>query len=340
MSGSAIIGCGGISALHGAALTELGLPIGACCDVLPERAEAFAQRFGGEPYGDYLQMLERARPEAVHLCLPHYLHAPVALACLERGIPVLTEKPVSILARDGARMCSLAARQGVQLGVCFQNRFNDGSRFAKEALESGELGRPLAARAVVMWHRDQAYYDTGAWRGRWETEGGGVAINQAIHTLDLLCWLLGPARSVDARIANHSIPGIEVEDTAEGTIEFPGARACFYLTNAYGADRPPEIEVLCERGSVRIEGEAAWVRKGDRLLPSPTPTAQVTPGLGKACYGNGHIRLIANFYRALRGEEPLLVTGEEGLRTQELVSGLYASARLGRPVALEGGCGA
>ena len=158
-------------------------------------------------------MLDAVAPDVVHVCTPHHRHADLAAECLARDVSVLLEKPVAHTLDDGERLAVAAEDSAAILGVCFQNRYNDTSRMLREILDRGGLGRILGARASVHWFRDAAYYARRDWRGRWATAGGGVLMNQAIHTLDLLQWFVGPR---DRRPRHRRDAGTVVRDRGGG----------------------------------------------------------------------------------------------------------------------------
>ena len=158
-------------------------------------------------------MLAHEAIDVLHICTPHALHVPMAEEAVARGIKVFTEKPPVISREHWARFSALNS----SVGICFQNRYNKNIRHVKQLLDTGAVGRVTGARAVVAWYRDAPYYQNSGWRGTWALEGGGVLINQAIHTLDLLVMLLGPHTGVDTYMANRQLQGvIEVEDTRCG----------------------------------------------------------------------------------------------------------------------------
>ena len=174
---AAVIGLGGISPMHIKSLQELKIPITAVCDKDAEKAAHVAQELGAQSYLDYEKMLAEATFNVLHICLPHFLHAPVAISALSNKIHVLTEKPMATTVQDAENMISAAQANGVHLSVIFQNRYSPGAQLIKHTLESGELGRVKGGWIRVNWFRSQEYYSESDWRGRWATEGGGVLIN-------------------------------------------------------------------------------------------------------------------------------------------------------------------
>ncbi len=324
---SAIIGCGGIAQVHGAVLHGMeGVELAGFADILPERAHAMAEKYGGRAYGDFTELLDRERPDVVHLCTPHYLHTPMAEACAERGVHVFTEKPPVVSWEQWERFRALEGR--VRVGVCFQNRYNRSVRLLRALLEEGKPGKVLGARAFVTWHREAPYYTESGWRGKLATEGGGALINQSIHTLDLLTQLMGPAGEAQGSLCNRHLKGVtEVEDTLEAAIDFGEARALFYATTNFCADSPVFLELVCENGTLRMEEEEVTLRWADgtrehRTLP---PVGGLTAG--KSYWGHSHGLCIRDFYRCVETGEPF--QGDiPGVRdTIELMLRIYDSAR-------------
>jgi len=225
------------------------------CDIVPERAEAAAAQWGVPGFTDVDTMLREVHPDVVHITLPHYLHASVAIAALKAGCHVLTEKPVAESYGAGVELARVARESGRSLGVCFQNRYNDSSQALRRLVDDRTYGSVLSARASVWWHREASYYAASPWRATWREAGGGVLINQTIHTLDLLCWLLGAPESTSGVAANLTHAGItEVEDTATITMQHMDG-----VTSVYFADQLPRRE--------RPGGDRAGLRVRDRAAP-------------------------------------------------------------------------
>ena len=298
---AAIIGCGGIAQVHAAVLTSLpDTEITACADIRPERAKAMAEKTGCRAYSSLGELLEHETPDSVHLCVPHYLHAPMALEAAEKGIAVFSEKP-PVISRDQWELLEKAAAK-VPLGICFQNRYNPNVRAAETIIREGTYGKLLGARAFVTWKRESPYYLNSGWRGAWETEGGGVLVNQSVHTLDLLVRLLGKPEKVEAHMANHHLNGvIEVEDTVEAYLVLGGKPALFYATTAYTEDAPVLIELHFEKAALRLENDALEIRTKDGAERKTFPVPET---LGKGYWGSGHGVCIADFYASIREGRP------------------------------------
>ncbi|MDD3694724.1 MAG: Gfo/Idh/MocA family oxidoreductase [Lentisphaeria bacterium] len=330
-----IIGCGRISRFHGMpAADQENAELLACCDLVIERAEQMAELFGCEGvYQDYEQMIQEEALDLVHICLPHYLHAPVAIRAMQLGCHVLTEKPMAISYEQGVDMVKAAKKHKRKLGVIFQNRYNAGSKLVKNCLDSGQLGEVLAAKCFVTWCRTPEYYQSSDWKGTWDKEGGGAIIDQAIHTIDLMCWLLGyDIAQVDCSLANRDHQGIiEVEDCADGLIVFNnGVRASFWCMNYYSHDAAVEIDLVCENGSAKISAEEGRVlfHDGRELRAKPNPQESFDYGGGPSYWGASHLKQIDEFYAALAEDREPEINGELILDTaHKLIMSLYDAGR-------------
>ena len=331
-----IIGCGRILPMHITPATVLPqAELVAVCDVKKDRADAAAKKYGCRAYADYREMLDKEHLDAVHLCTPHYLHPVLARYAFERGVHVLSEKPMAIDYADAEACVSAAKERGVLYGVILQCRYNTASQFVKKTLESGKLGRILSARSTLTWLRPDDYYAESDWKGTWDKEGGGVVIDQAIHSMDLVNWFIGEKIArVSASIANRGHAVVKVEDSAEGLITYEsGIRYGFWCMNNYACDEPIEIRLLCERGKVYLTYDDANVCYFDGRRDY---VKQESDGVkyenAKDYWGFRHIRQIGQFYDAVLGREPLEITGEEALKTQRLVNAVYESGRTGRTI--------
>jgi len=322
---AAIIGCGAIHSLHaGAIATHPAVQLQAVVDIDPYKAEKSAQQFNCRYYTDYQQLLDQEEIDVVHICTPHYLHASMAIQAMRAGKHVLLEKPMAITVPDAEKIIEVSRMTGKRVGVCFQNRYNPTNRRIKALLASGEVGQILGARAFVTWKRDAAYYASGAWRGTWSQEGGGVLINQSIHTLDLLYWFLGKPKKLKASIDNRSLQNaIEVEDTAEGTLLYENdAVALFYATNAYCTDSPIRLELVCEKANICLDSELSILYQDGQV----EHVVDGDPVSGKkSVWGAGHTLLIHDFYDHLLSGEPFPLDGEEGIHAVRLVQAFYKS---------------
>ena len=326
-----VIGCGRISVMHLVSVASLEeTELVACCDLVKEKAEAAAKEYGGRAYTSYEEMFEKEELDAVHICLPHYLHSKVAIYAFERGVNVLTEKPMDVDMESAALAVKRAKECGVQFGVIFQCRYNSSALLVKNAIESGRLGKVISARSTLTWSRPKDYYLDSDWKGTWEKEGGGVIIDQAIHSLDLVRWVVdGEVENISCTLSNRGHEYIEVEDTAEGLITFKnGVKYGFYCMNNYGTDEPIEIRIFCEKGRAVFDYDNAYITYNDGTTEEAHPEKiHLNYGGVKDYWGLHHVRQIRQFYDALLGKEPLDITGEEALKTHKMIMDIYNIGR-------------
>lgn len=333
---AAIVGCGGIAQVHEACLNGLdSAKLTAFADIQEERARAMAERNGGKAYSSLDELLEREEIDVLHICTPHVLHTPMAREAVRRGIHVFTEKPPVINWKQWEDFRTLGESGKSRIGICFQNRYNRSVTFLREFLASGKAGKILGARAFVTWKREAPYYTQSGWRGSLETEGGGVLINQSIHTLDLLGVFLGRASRVEASLGNHHLKDvIQVEDTFEAWLDFGGVSALFYASTAHCEDSPVLVELTCENALLRMEEKELAIRWKDGSLERHTFASPVSPATGKAYWGASHGLCIGDFYSSLLTGAPFMNDIPGVTDTVELMLSAYDSAREHRMVAL------
>ncbi len=319
--------------MHAASIVEReDAELVAVCDIKKDRAEAKATQYHCNAYVSVDTMFEKEQLDVIHICLPHHLHAEVAIEAAQRGVNILTEKPMAIRYQDAEAMVNTAKQKAVALGVIFQNRYNPGSQLIKSMLESGELGRIQAGKLSVTWDRSDAYYQQSDWKGTWDKEGGGVIIDQAIHTMDLMRWFINSdLKYIDASISNRAHEWIEVEDAAEGVIAYQnGVVTAFHAINYYSYDAPVEIELACENGLAKLFADKATVTLDDgrTFIADHNPLESFTYDSGvKGYWGVSHVKQINNFYDALQGKATLDISGEEALVTQKMINGIYQSGK-------------
>lgn len=311
----AVIGCGAISQTHLNAIREAGQTLCALCDT--ERSQAEAKGADVPIYTSYIDLLEKEHPDCVHICTPHYLHADMCVEALQRGVNVLCEKPVATTVADLERIIKAESASSATLGVCLQNRYEPNMQVLKNYTEHGVV----TVCGSVFWNRDEKYYASGSWRGKWETEGGGVAINQALHTLDLLQYLGGMPKYVTAHCFNDHLQGaIEVEDTVSARFETENGRILtFFATTAGGATFPAEMRMKTERKETLVASSKFLTVNGTLLQANASEIA------GKEAWGSGHSALIADFYRHLEAGLSFPIDATEGGRSLRLVLSIYAS---------------
>jgi predicted dehydrogenase len=329
-TGVAVIGCGAISKMHfDSILNAKNTNLLYAVDTDKERAEDAAAAYGCGFHTDYREVLKDPSVHVVHLCTPHYLHCQMALEAMESGKHVLTEKPMAILQEDAEKMILKSEETGLTLGVCFQNRYNATSVKIREILRSGKAGSILGAKAAVIWSRDEGYYKSESWRGTWEMEGGGVLINQAIHTLDLLQYFVGNAVSVRGSYFSSLLEkAIEVEDTAQAVIKFDnGVNALFQATNCYCVNSPVSIEIICTKAIIKLDGDLT-IQYSDGKTEVFTDDNIVTGE--KSYWGYSHKLLMQDFYHCIQSGKKFALNGYQGIKALKIVNAIYKSSDMGQ----------
>ncbi len=310
---SAIIGMGVIGGVHAKVLNKIGEELVAVCDVDESRFEFYPN---AKHYTDYKLMLEEVKPDVVHICTPHNLHAEMVIYALKRGINVLCEKPLCISFEEIDAVLEAEKDSTAILGVVHQNRYNPENIYLKEYLKDKKI---LGGHGSVIWSRTADYYNKAEWRGTKKGEGGGVLINQALHTLDLMQWMLGMPTEVTARCDNLTLKDtIEVEDTAslvcKGENNFS-----FYATNGGACYFPVSV-------SVKTETENVQVIPGKFIAPDRTiDFAKNGECFGKSCYGSGHEGLNRDFYDCVKTGRHFEIDGAEGAKVVRIILFAYQS---------------
>lgn len=334
-----IIGGGNISQTHvRAAQAVAGVEVVAIYGQARERVHQLADECGARAYDDLNSFFEREQLDVVLIGSPSGLHAAHGIEAARRGIHVLVEKPLDISTARADELIAECERNGVQLGVFFQDRATPDFARLKERIERGEVGRLLLASGRVKWYRPPEYYARSRWRGTRALDGGGALINQAIHTVDLLLWLVGPVARVQARAATL-LHDIEVEDTLVATLEFTsGALGTLEAATSVYPGYPRRVELTGDQGTVIIEQNrvvAAHLRSGGGDWTADERTTEresaASPVVADA---SGHRRVLEDFLRAVETGGQPLCDGREGRRSLELVEALYLAARTAQPVSL------
>lgn len=330
----AVIGCGRISAVYREAFSQLGDQIQVVCaaDKVLERAERFAASFPGCAAAVTVEELLAHKPDVVHVLTPHFLHHDHVIASLKAGCNVLTEKPIAITMADAAEMIAVAKETGRVFGVISQNRYIDGIRRTKALIERGEFGKITGAWSSLNWHRPPSYYECD-WKGSWAKEGGGVVIDQAIHSLDLVRYLVGePVEGILGHIDRRVLKTIEVEDVADAMIRFKGGAVySFYACNYYTHNSPIRVEVEGEHGRMLLVGDTVTLTlNGEEEIIRPAVTSSGEHGY----WGNCHLQQIESYYRSVREGAPVDVTPEDAAETLRVVLSIYQSSRENREICL------
>jgi UDP-N-acetyl-2-amino-2-deoxyglucuronate dehydrogenase len=327
MTTAAVVGCGDISVVHLQAISEIdGVDLVGVCDVDLTTAAVAAERYGVPSFADHGELLRDLRPDVVHVCTPHDQHAPVALDSLAAGTHVLLEKPLAHRRAAAEQIAEAAARHPeLKVGVCFQNRYNPTTLAIRQLLDSGTLGAVLGGSASVLWRRTAEYYRSRPWRGEQARSGGGVLINQAIHTVDLMQWLLGEVTSVHGDIGHYGAhtPDIDVEDTAHLVLEHQsGVRTLFYASTLNVDDAPITIDIATEQALLHLEGNLTVTYADGRVETVLDAPAAAT--IGRSYWGTSHRLLIEDFYRHLPEPTPFWIDPAEALKTSRILAQVYA----------------
>lgn len=346
-----IIGCGVIGPTHAKAIS--GLPdarLVAVADVIAEQAQQLADRYGATPYASVQEMLDREQLDVVNICTPSGLHGDLACQAMRSGRHVIVEKPMEISHEAIEQMLRVQQESGVKMAVISQHRFDPATRHVYELVHQRAFGRLVLGSAQIPWWRSQKYYDSGAWRGTWALDGGGVLMNQGIHSIDLLQWLMGPVRTVYA-YTDTLAHRMETEDVAVAVLRFAnGALGTLAGTTGAYPGMGARIEVYGDRGSAVVADDHLaslhlWT-EGDEVSPYGTSAAQRAesvvdqadmPSAARdpaAIDIVSHAAQIADMVQAIREDRPPLVDGEAGRRPVEIILGVYESARTHQEVTL------
>lgn len=342
-----IVGCGKIAGNHARAFQQVPeTTVVACCDTNPGRARAFgAQHRIAAALASVEEMLALDL-DVVSVCTPHPVHEEVVLAAAASGRHVLCEKPVAVDLAAADRMIAATERAGVSFGVMFQRRFWPAAQRVKAAIDDGRIGRPVLGEVSVVLHRPSSYYAIDAWRGRWDTDGGGVLMTQAIHQIDMLCWLMGEPVWAFGQIRTHThAANIETEDTASAMIGFAsGATATLTATTGAALNLGNRVNVMGETGAQAsvlefpegaegindvwtVPGAVEFNTRWSVDARANLDIAEVNAGLAEF-----HSRQIQDFAEAVRTGRLPAVTGRDAYTSLAVVLAVYESARTGRAV--------
>lgn len=288
-----IIGCGVIAPKHADGILKSGNNLVAVCDTDTEKAKTFADKYNTESYTDYKKMILEKRPDAVHICLPHYLHSEAALFALEQGCRVMLEKPPALNREQYKTLCD------ERITVCFQNRFNQTTLFVKDLIDTKKYGDVKGAMTVTSWCRKPEYYSESTWRGIKTKEGGGSLINQSIHSVDMFAFLFGKAKTVKSAMTNLGHSEIEVEDTVSAVIDFEnGVRATFFASNCNVVSPPTQYTVYFENATVVFDTKRVLVATPEGYQ---TLLCIDSKDNEKSYWGDSHAVIIKKFYETFNG---------------------------------------
>jgi UDP-N-acetyl-2-amino-2-deoxyglucuronate dehydrogenase len=328
-----LIGGGNISGTHARAARAIaGVEIAAVYGTNPDKINGLCREHGGTPYLDFEAFLAHRPMDLVAIGSPSGLHAAQGIAAAQRGLHVLTEKPIDISTRRADELIAATGRAGVKLGVMFQDRVKPAICELREWIGTGVVGRPLLADARVKWYRPPEYYGGSRWRGTIALDGGGALINQAVHTVDLLLWLLGDVVRVQSRTATALHP-IEAEDTVIAILEFAsGAFGVIQATTAAYPGYPRRVEITGTEGTVILEQDrivAADLRHPRSISSAAAPDENQSASSALVSDLRGHQALFEDFLQAIERDTTPICDGREGRRSIAVVEAIYRAARNG-----------
>lgn len=328
-----IIGAGGIAKSHAVGIcSTLGAELVAVCDKESQRAQALAESYGaGKIYIDYHELLQDPEIDAVCVCLPSGMHGQVVMDAALAGKHILLEKPIEVTKEKIDMMIEAVENSGVKVGCVFQRRVRGVSRCVKQALNSGMFGRVLMANAYMKYYRTPEYYENTGWRATWEMDGGGALMNQGIHGIDLICWLMGGITQVRAmtRTQLHNIP---VEDAAVAVVEYAnGAIGTIEGATCVNPGQKTRFEIHCENGSIVFgdDGILKWTLNGEDLEAAIIDTADP-----ETKTSNDHSVLVADLVKSIETGKQPEITLRDARRSVDAILAIYQSSREGRSVLL------
>ena len=340
----ALIGCGRIATNHIKAVVNNKLELVAVCDVKPEAMENLLAKHGLEKdssirrYTDYKQMIAENELELVSIATESGVHAEIALYCIDHGINLIVEKPIAMSIADADEIIARSKEKGVKVSACHQNRFNISVQEMRKALEAGRFGKLSHGSIHVRWNRNQSYYDQAPWRGKWASDGGSL-MNQCIHGIDLLRWMLGgEVEEVYGATRQQYHPYLEAEDIGMAVVKFKNGiiGTIEGTVNVYPQNLEETLYLFGEKGTVKLGGKSCnnidvW------NFAEETEADQKNKGLEEATsnvYGNGHTSLFADVIDAIKNDRTPYVSAVDGRNALEMVLAIYKSQKTGLPVKL------
>lgn len=343
--GFGIIGCGMIASFHAKAIADIPeAKLIACQDHVPAAAQKLAESTGCKAYEKLEDLLADPAVDVVTICTPSGLHMEPAVAAARAGKHVIVEKPLEITLDRCDQIIQACEQNNVVCSAIFPSRFHEPSRLIKQAIESGRFGRLTMGDAYVKWFRTQQYYDGGKWRGTWKLDGGGALMNQAIHSVDLLTWFMGPVKRISAMTATLAHERIEVEDVATATLQFEcGALGTIEASTAAFPGHLKRIEISGSHGSATMVEEdiAFWefaekTDKDAQILAEMAGRTKTGGGAADpAAIGHhGHTHQFEDVLDAIKHGRKPLIDGHEGRRSVEIILAIYQASETGRVVEL------
>ena len=340
----ALIGCGRISPNHIAAAIKNNLEIVAVCDIVPENMEKLLGKFDIDSsnikrYTNYMEMLEIEKPELVAIATESGKHAKIALDCLDNGTNVIIEKPIALSLEDADKIIEKSKEKNLVVCANHQNRFNKSIQKIREAVEDGKFGKLMYGTAHIRWNRGKDYYTQAPWRGTWEQDGGAL-MNQCIHNIDLLRWMMGDeVEEVCAYTDNLNHEFIQAEDLGMAIVKFKNGSYGIIegTTNVYPKNLEETLYIFGKNGTVKAGGKSVNIIEEWNFAENDEDAEEVKKNFSEMpenIYGFGHNPLYTNVINAIKDGTSPLVDAEAGKRALEMVLAIYKSATEGHPVKL------
>lgn len=334
-----LIGCGRIAKVHAEAIQKIdGFSLAAVCDLVSEKVKEFSELYGAEGYRRYTDLLNHTGLSLIVIATPNGTHYEIAKKSFEKDFHVLLEKPITIYNRDAEDLIHIARQKRKHFFAVKQVRYNPSIQILKAAIDHGKLGNIFSSGLVVRWTRPQIYFDQSDWRGKKKLDGGSL-LNQGIHYVDIMQWLIGDVNSVFGKI-DRRCHNIEIEDMVFGLIHFKsGALGSVEFTiNTYPKNLECSLTILGEKGSVKLSGSAMNEIEIWEVQDYPKPV--VPEGFHPYIYEGGlyqgscpnHIFVYQDIIKVFHGKQSNFVDGEEALRSLKIVNGLYDSSKIGKEV--------
>ena len=335
-----IVGIGTIADIHAQAIQALeSTELLSAYSRNKEKAKHFAEKYNIRCFTDWNEFIQDSELDAVSICTPNGTHLDIGKKAAEAKKHVIVEKPIEVTLERAQKLIDVCRANNVKLSIIYQSRFMDGMQELKALIDTNGLGKLFMADAYVKWYRTQEYYDSGVWRGTLELDGGGVLINQAIHTVDLLQWLVGSVETIFGQTGTFT-HNMECEDNAVATLRYKnGAIGVIQASTSVQPSQARKIEIHGEKGSVLIDGDEVKISMIEEIPVKKSTQKNEGTGAGSSSPMDGfsyepHRRQFEAIAEAIKNNEIPPVSGEDSLRSLAIVLGVYASAKMNKVISI------